>query len=178
MSDAQQWSELARGNTATIPAEPVSPQAGPPPEPPANADGKGRRRRKEKAPKPPKAERAPKPSRSRASGGTTAGIPLFALDEKGPNRQQLEQEAAAELTAAIAPSLEILRSVTPDAASPEDAYRKIESRLDQPVQDRDAGIPDHPIYSGDALVYYQLRRHYGSPNPGGTYHRTWYPGGQ
>lgn len=178
MSDAQEWSERARGNTATIPAEPISPQAGPPPEPPSDAEPKGRRRRKEKAPKPPKAERAPKAPKMKAAKGTTAGTSLFALNDDLPNRQQLEQEAAAELTAAIAPSLQILRTVTPDAASPEDAYRKIEGQLDPPVPDRDAGIPDHPIYDGDTLVYYQLRRHYGSPHPGGTYHRTWYPTGQ
>lgn len=148
-------------------------QTMPPPMPPPDMAGaeaetkKGRKgRKKEKAPK----VKAPKAQRER---GTNS---LLSLSDDLPNRQQMEQEAAAELTAAIAPSLDLLRRDVPDAASPDDAYRAIESKLGPAPQDGDAELPRHPIYSGDALVYRQLQRHYGRPHAGGSFWRSWKPG--
>jgi hypothetical protein len=137
-------------------------------------EGKGKKKKKEKAPKPPKAEKAPKPVRAPARKGSSNWD--MSLDD-GPSRQQLEQEAASEFWAAVTPAYDLLKSEVPDAASPEDAQRKIEGELGRvgSVNDKDAGIPRHPIYTGDALVYYQLRRHYGSPNAGGSFRRSWYP---
>ena len=134
-----------------------------------DAEAKGRRGRKKekaaKAPKPPKAQR------ERGGSGS-----LLSMSDALPNRQQMEQEAAAELTAAIAPSLDLLRRDVPDAASPDDAYRAIESKLGPAPRDGDAALPDHPIYKGDALVYTQLKRHYGTPNAVGSFWRSWRPG--
>lgn len=140
----------------------------------------GKKRKKDKAPKEAKAPKV-KAERAPRSGGRTytygAEVRLLDLSENFPSRQELEQDAAAELTAAIAPSLEMLRDAAPNAASPEDAYRQIESKLDPgPPRDMDAELPQHPIYSGDALVYQQLRRHYGSPHAGGSFWRSWFPG--
>lgn len=135
----------------------------------AEAEAKGRRgRKKEKAAKAPKPRKA---QRERKSGSS-----LLSMSDALPSRQQMEQEAAAELTAAIAPSLDLLRRDVPDASSPDDAYRAIESKLGPAPQDADAGVPSHPIWKGDALVYTQLKRHYGTPNAVGSFWRSWQPG--
>lgn len=147
---------------------------------PEASDGK-KRGRKEKAPKMKaekapkvKAERPPKRSGSRAAVETEANW-VLTLDE-GPSRQELEQMAAAELFAALAPSYDLLHAEVPDAASPEDAQRRIESQLGPAPRDMDAAIPDHPIWQGDALVYSQLKRHYGKPHQGSSFARSWWPG--
>jgi hypothetical protein len=139
----------------------------PPPPPPAK---RGKREKRAKAPKPPK------PPKLRRPGGDGPGS-LFDLTSTGPSKDELDRMAAAELGAAISGSLDLLQMSVPGATSPEEAGRALESKLGPPVRDRDAGIPDHPVYSGDALVYYQFRRHYGRPNSGGSFQRTWYPGG-
>jgi hypothetical protein len=101
-------------------AQTAQPQMAPPAPPPEAKGRKGRKKEEKaaKAPKPPKASR----QRSSSSG-------LLSLSDRLPNRQEMEREAAAELTAAIAPSLDLLRRDVPDAASPDDAYRAIESKL-------------------------------------------------
>lgn len=134
----------------------------------AQAQDTGRKgRKKEKAAKAPKAS---KPQRQRGGSG------LLSMSDALPNRQQMEQEAAAELTAAMAPSLDLLRRDVPNAASPDDAYRAIESKLGPAPRDHDAELPRHPIYKGDALVYSQLKRHYGDTSPLGSFWRSWNPG--
>jgi hypothetical protein len=145
----------------------AQPQMAPPAPPPEAKGRKGRKKEEKaaKAPKPPKASR----QRSSSSG-------LLSLSDRLPNRQEMEREAAAELTAAIAPSLDLLRRDVPDAASPDDAYRAIESKLGPAPPDRDAGLPSHPIYKGDALVYTQLKRHYGDTSAVGSFWRSWRPG--
>jgi hypothetical protein len=157
--------------TATMEAAAAAAAAAPPVD-----EGKGRRKKKEKAPKPPKAERAPKPARAVPARSRNPNWDL-SLSNEGPSRQQLEQEAASEFWAAVTPAYDLLKAEVPDAPSPEDAQRKIEGELGRvgTVSDKDAGIPRHPIYTGDALVYYQLRRHYGSPNAGGSFRRSWFP---
>lgn len=139
----------------------------------AQAEDTGRKGRKkakaEKAPKAPKVK-APKPQRQRGGSG------LLSMSDALPNRQQMEQEAAAELTAAMAPSLDLLRRDVPNAASPDDAYRAIESKLGPAPKDIDAELPRHPIYKGDALVYTQLKRHYGDTSAVGSFWRSWQPG--
>jgi hypothetical protein len=92
------------------------------------------------------------------------------------SREELEREAAAEFGQAVSPSMEMLRAAVPDANSPEEAWKAIESKLGPAMKDPDAQLPDHPIYSGDALVYQQLRRHYGRPHIGGSFRRGWSPG--
>jgi hypothetical protein len=100
---------------------------------------------------------------------------LLDLSDRMPSREEMEREAAAELDAALAPSWNLLRREVPDASSPADAEQRIEARLGPAPPDVDAGIPSHPIYTGDALVYKQLRRHYGAENQGGSFWRSWFP---
>ena len=129
-----------------------------------------------KEPKAPKAAKAPKPPKARGGAKASGGIMAEVLYE-GPSRAEMEQEAAAELQAALAVSYNKLRAEVPDAGSPDDAQRRLESELarERAVPDIDAGIPSHPIYSGDTLVYQQLRRHYGREHAGGSFRRSWYP---
>ena len=138
--------------------------------------------KKEKGPKAPKTPRAPKAARRKAAEGAGAGHEtsrsslLAAVVEPGPSREELERQAAAELEAALAPSYDLLLGTVPGASSPEEAQRAIENQLGPAVPDRDPGIPDHSRWPGDALVYQQLRRHYGNPHPGGSFQRSWHPG--
>jgi hypothetical protein len=177
----QQMMEAPAGETMTAPA-PAPPEA-------ETEKAKGRRAKRAKKEKPPKAAKAPKapkaqkaqkaPREPRARNGKGAGASalLAAVVDEGPSREQLEREAAAELQAALAPSYDLLLGSVPGASSPEEAQRAIEAKLGPPVPDRDPGIPEHVQWTGDALVYQQLRRHYGDPDPGGSFRRSWFPGG-
>ena len=137
---------------------------------PAKPEKRAKAAKDPKPPKPPKAPKAPKAKAPKASGGIMAEV-LY----EGPSRAEMEQEAAAELQAALAQSYNLLKAEVPDAGSPDEAQRKIESQLGRAIPDVDAGIPTHPIYTGDALVYQQLRRHYGREHAGGSFRRSWYP---
>ena len=176
--EEERWAQMAQrgGQAGTMPPPqaPEAPQAAPPPPMAAmeESGGKGRKGKKETAPK------AAKQPRQR--GGTSLNYEadwVLTLDE-GPSKQELEQMAAAELFAALAPSYDLLHVHVPDAASPEDAMRKIESQLGPAPRDLDPDIPDHPIWQGDALVYSQLKRHYGKPHQGSSFARGWHPGAQ
>jgi hypothetical protein len=133
------------------------------------------------APEPPPAEEpaqraeAAKPAKAERRRSAPAGASLFSLSDAMPSREEMEREAAAELFAALGPSYERLRAEVPDATGPDDAQQKIASKLGPAVPDVDAGIPSHPIYRGDALVYYQLRRHYGQVAREGSFRRSWFP---
>lgn len=116
------------------------------------------------------------PGKRRLRGGLRVSALLSRLNAPAPRREELEIEGAAELNRAIAPSMERLKAEVPHASSPEEAWRTIESELEEPVPDPDAEVPQHPVYSGDALVYYQLRRHYGSPSGAGSFRQGWRPG--
>ncbi len=98
------------------------------------------------------------------------------LKSRPPDREQLEREAAAELYQAVSPALELLQATVPEASSPEEAQRALESKLGPVRPDPDAQLPSHAVYKGDALVYQQLRRHYGQPAQGGSFRRGWSPG--
>ena len=171
------WAQITGGgNTATMPQG--MPDAPPPPQPQpqpqiAMPDMKGKKAKREKAPKPPKAERAPR-GRSMAPVETETNWSLNMAD--GPSRQEMEQIAAAELFQALAPSYDLLHAEVPDAASPEDAQHRIAAQLGPHPRDMDAAIPDHRTWKGDALVYTQLKRHYGKPHQGSSFARGWFPG--
>lgn len=164
-----------------LPPPPPEPQAGPegPPPPQEGAPGAGPPGAGPPMDPPEAPRRRSRKSRERRSGTYSAdgSINLFDLSGAGPRRDELDRMAAAELGEAIAPSLDLLQMSVPGASSPDEAAREIEGQLGPPVRDPDADIPTHPRYKGDALVYYQLRRHYGRPNPGGSFQRSWYPGG-
>src|SRR5262245_7502833 len=111
------WAQMAGGGRAgATMAPPAMPASAPPPSmPPMDSGKKGK---KEKAPKAPKAERQPRQRTSPARNNDANWV--VTLDE-GPSKQELEQMAAAELFAALAPSYNLLHAHVPDAASPDDA---------------------------------------------------------
>lgn len=161
-ADARRWAEMAgRGESTTTTTTTTTyepPPAATAAAPPADM---GKKAKKEKRPKPPK---APSASRSRSSGD----VGLLDLGRETRSREQLMQEGAEDLMAALAGSYNLLHAEVPDSSSPDDAQRKIESQLERYDRDNDGELPSHPIYQGDALVYYQLRRHYGLIQPGNT----------
>ncbi len=174
MSDAnaQRWQEMAGGAPASAPPAPAPPAlASPQPQafqPPVEGKKakkekkdkeKGKRERRQKPPK------APSASRSRAHGDD---VPLLDLGRETRSREQLMQAGAEDLMQALTGSYQLLHAEVPDSSSPDDAMRKIEAQLGRFATDNDADVPDHPIYQGDALVYHQLRRHYGLVQPGNT----------
>src|SRR5213593_4591365 len=105
MSDTEQWTPPAPGGATAAEEPPTTKKRG----------------RKQKAPKAPRA-RAPRVA-------TSAGGSLFDLSSSGPSKDELDRMAAAELGAAIAPSLDLLQMSVPGASSPDDAHRAIESKL-------------------------------------------------
>lgn len=78
-----------------------------------------------------------------------------------PTKEAAEQEAARELQQAAGASLDLLVASVPGAHSPDEAYSSIESRLGEKLDDTDAVVPRHPLWSDDTVVYYHLRRHFG-----------------
>jgi len=181
------WAQMAgQAGAATSTMPPAAPAAPAAPAPmPGMSEGK-KRGRKEKAPKAPKAAKEPKAPKVKAERAPRGGgrNPLdnpsnwdMSLEDSAPSRQEMEQVAAAELFQALAPSYDLLHEAVPDAASPEDAQRRIESQLGAHPNDIDSAIPGHPIWKGDALVYQQLKRHYGRPHKGSSFARSWYPTG-
>ena len=163
-TEARRWAEMAGSDTATS-APPAPPAAsGPAPTMPAMDTGKKGKKekvKKEKRQKPPK---VPSASRSRSTGD----IPLLDLGRETRSREQLMQEGAEDLMAALGNSYSLLHAEVPDSSSPDDAQRKIEAQLGNYERDPDNELPGHPIYEGDSLVYHQLRRHYGLVQPGNT----------
>ncbi len=113
--------------------------------------------------------------RKKGRSTVRASAIISMVNQAPPSREEIEQEAAMEFNQAVAPSLNLLQAAVPEASSPDEAWRVIESKLGQPVQDPDPEIPTHPVYSGDALVYQRLRRHYGRTSPAGSFRRGWNP---
>ena len=170
--EARRWAEMAGTAdtvTTTYDAPPAQASAAPPL--PARDSGKKEKKaKKEKRQKPP---RAPSASRTREPAmGPADDIPLLDLKGETRSREQLMQAGAEDLMQALAGSYSLLHAEVPDSASPDDAQRKIEQQLGKYDADIDAELPGHPIYQGDTLVYYQLRRHYGMVQPGNTQGRT------
>lgn len=169
-ANARRWQEMSgseNAGTATYQPPPAA-QAQPQTFQPPMEDKKAKKQRKEKAPKAPK---APSASRTRVAGGD---IGLLDMGRESRSRDQLMQEGAEELMAALGNSYGLLHAEVPDSSSPDDAQRKIQGQLGQYQNDPDSLIPNHPIYDGDTLVYFQLRRHYGLVQPGNSQGR---PGG-
>ena len=110
--------------------------------------------------------------------GRTVRTPAFLslLTAPAASREEAEREAALEFDQAAARSMELLKAAVPEASTPEEALRAIESRLGPPATDPMPELPAHPQYQGDTLVYHQLRRHYGRTSPAGSFRRGWHPG--
>ena len=142
------------------------------PEVSAPEEGKKRGRRAARAEK--KMQREDRKRRDRQPAVRTSAL-ISMVTESTPSREELEREAAIEFNQALAPSMDLLRAAVPDASSPEEAWRAIESKLGTPLSDPEPELPIHPVYQGDALVYQQLRRHYGRTSPAGSFRRGWSP---
>ncbi|MCA1847269.1 MAG: hypothetical protein LC792_29590, partial [Actinobacteria bacterium] len=121
------------GSDTLVEERPAKPEKRPKP-PKAPKEPKAAKAPKEpkaaKAPKEPKPPKAPKAKAAKPSGGLMAEV-LY----EGPSRAQMEQEAAAELQAALATSYNLLKAEVPDAGSPDEAQRKIESQLGRAIPD-------------------------------------------
>jgi hypothetical protein len=121
-----------------------------------------------------RAERkAQRQERKRQSTVKTSAIISMITQTPSTNREEAEREAAEAVDQALAPSMDLLRAAVPDSSSPEEAWRTIESKLGREVRDPDPQLPNHPVYSGDALVYKQLQRHYGRTSPAGSFRQGW-----
>ena len=127
--------------------------------------------------RPSRAERKmQREERKKRQSTVRASAIISMVNQTSPSREEMEREAAIEFNEAVAPSLNLLQAAVPEASSPEEAWRVIESKLGQPVKDPEPELPTHPVYSGDALVYKQLQRHYGKTSPAGSFRRGWNPG--
>ena len=51
----------------------------------------------------------------------------------------------------------------PDAGSPEEAARRLQEQQPELVPDPEPGYPRDWHYAGDAVAYYQVRKHIGKP---------------
>src|SRR5947209_18764065 len=79
-------------------------------EQPAKSEKRGKAPKAPKEPKAPKAERAPKaPKAPKASAAKPSGGIMAEVLYEAPSRAEMEQEAAAELQAALAQSYNMLR---------------------------------------------------------------------
>lgn len=92
------------------------------------------------------------------------------------SREEAEREAAMEFDRATARSMQLLTEAVPEASSPEEAWRALERGVGPPAAEPAPELPSHPQYSGDTLVYHQLRRHYGQPSAAGSFGWGWRPG--
>src|SRR5262245_50568708 len=111
------WAQMTGSGSAPsgMMAPPPAPAAPPPPM--ATMEASGKKGKKEKATK------AHKPTRTRNSGAYTSDKDWVVTFDEGPSRQEMEQQAAAELFSALSVSYDLLHAHVPDAASPEDAMR-------------------------------------------------------
>ncbi len=89
-------------------------------------------------------------------------------NERPPSRDELDRQAEAEFRAAIAPSVERLRELAPDASSPEEALRQLTERWEDPLPDPEAerlrGQDQFQRGPADTAVYYRIRRHFYRPS--------------
>ena len=92
-----------------------------------------------------------------------------------PTRDELERQAEADFRAAIAPSLEPLRELVPEASSPDEAIQVLAERQGEALVDEEgANLSSRDIYRNETSVYYRIRTHFDKPSrrPG---LRQWQP---
>jgi hypothetical protein len=84
------------------------------------------------------------------------------LDNKPPpSRDELARQAEADFQAAIAPSLQGLREVVPDASSPEEAKRALEEReaeIEFPSDTEGERMKQSDIYRTEATVHKRIEK--------------------
>ncbi|MDQ4134210.1 MAG: hypothetical protein M3179_13660 [Actinomycetota bacterium] len=99
-------------------------------------------------------------------------------DAPRKSEEQRQQEAAAELMAAIAPSQEMLMKEVPDASSPDDAASRLMDRQNErPVLPDPEGerLVGKDLYQGDATVYYRLQKRFTWGPQRGPYQTRYMP---
>jgi len=84
--------------------------------------------------------------------------------ERVLTRDELERQAEADFRAAIAPSLEALRELVPDASGPEEAMQVLAERQGEALVDEEgANLASRDIYRNETSVYYRIRTHFDKP---------------
>jgi hypothetical protein len=93
-----------------------------------------------------------------------------------PSREELERQAAADFQAAIAPSLEKLREVVPEASSPEEARRVLEERQGELLPDPEGErLRANDIFKTEATVHYRIQKQLERPRGRVGWGRPWEP---
>jgi hypothetical protein len=93
-----------------------------------------------------------------------------------PSREELERQAAADFQAAIAPSLEKLREVVPEAASPEEARRVLEERQGELLPDPEGEtLRANDIFKTEATVHHRIQKQLERPRGRVGWGRPWEP---
>jgi hypothetical protein len=139
-------------SAAAPPEAPPRPGEASPPAPPTQAA----------APPPPPQARPARP----ASGGPGGLVNrLYGPPGELPASER-QRIAEAEFQAAIAPALDLLVASVPEASSPQEAARALESRLGEYTPDPEPGAYVHgDSFEADARVYYRLLRRDYERNP-------------
>ena len=78
-----------------------------------------------------------------------------------PSRDELARQAEADFQAAIAPSLQGLQEVVPDASSPEEARRALEEReaeIEFPTDAEGERMRANDIFKTEASVHYRIQK--------------------
>lgn len=125
------------------------------------------------APAPPPERPAPEPQRQQAAYmpepdddrlPVSFWIESVFTNAPPANPEERERMAAQEFQAAIAPGLEGLREVVPDASSPEEAKQILEEQQGEFVEDTEGpNLSASDIYRSDTSVYYRIRTHFDRP---------------
>ena len=101
------------------------------------------------------------------------------LDNKPPpSPDELARQAEADFRAAIAPSLEGLREVVPDASSPDEAKRVLEEReaeIEFPTDAEAERMRATDIYRTEATVHKRIEKQMILPRGRAGWGRSWEP---
>ena len=95
-----------------------------------------------------------------------------------PSREELERQAEADFQAAIAPSLEPLREVVPDASSPEEARRALEEReagIEFPTDTEGERMWANDIFKTEATVHQRIQKQMERPRGRVGWGKPWEP---
>jgi hypothetical protein len=95
-----------------------------------------------------------------------------------PSRDELARQAEADFQAAIAPSLQGLRAVVPDASSPEEARRVLEEReseIEFPADTEGERMRANDIFKTEATVHYRIQKQMERPRGRVGWGRSWEP---
>ena len=95
-----------------------------------------------------------------------------------PSRDELARQAEADFQAAIAPSLQGLREVVPDASSPDEARRALEERegeIEFPTDSEGERMKQGDIFKTEATVHYRIQKQMERPRGRVGWGRPWEP---